>query len=229
MKKLIVLSATGLLLLLMSVSSFGFVNPPENFCVSQRHLLWNFDQESTWMVPQTIKGPVWDQGDWECDEVTTEHSVPTCPMWHESYSGWAGHTGLVGIINNTGGEVTGKITFHVNNYENDNWEKRFWDEAVYRFSPGCTFDVVAPPSYAVNWDTANEVLLPEGGLRDNVYGTINPNPSWEEFVWNFTVPDGEWALIDSFEVATLCIPEPGTIMLIGCALVAMAGVVRRKF
>jgi len=39
-----------------------------------------------------------------------------------------------------------------------------------------------------------------------------PNPPWEEFVWSFTVQPGSLLLFDRWEIATICVPEPGSVL-----------------
>ena len=57
---------------------------------------------------------------------------------------------------------------------------------------------------------------------------VTPNPFCEDFYFDGFFVGAVPLELKSLEVKTLCTPEPGTLVLIGCALVAMAGVVRRK-
>ena len=55
---------------------------------------------------------------------------------------------------------------------------------------------------------------PDTGWHENLDGEILPNPAYEEITIDFFVPVGEEAYIDSFEVATICFPEPATLALL---------------
>ena len=55
---------------------------------------------------------------------------------------------------------------------------------------------------------------PDMGMHENLDGEIIPNPAYDEITIDFFVGPGEEAYIDSFEVATICFPEPATLALL---------------
>lgn len=199
-----------------------WVNPPP-FDPNQpggRVLEWTFDNPGDPLRPYTWYGPEWDSPGWECDEVTM-----TGLDYFAADPTGQGRTGMYGIDNRFGElNRTGALVFHVNNFDDNDW-KWMWDEAEYypgHPAPGhVTFGVVWPAGYNGDWDIINPVDLPGGWLRDNMDGWIQPNPWWEEFVWTFDVPVGHWAFLDSFAVATLCIPEPTTLLLLSLGGLAL--------
>jgi hypothetical protein len=45
--------------------------------------------------------------------------------------------------------------------------------------------------------------------------TFSPNPDWELFRWDYTVPAGEHVVIEKVQIATECVvPEPSSIALV---------------
>lgn len=228
-----ILSCCTVLAVLSATSLAGYVNGPP--FTPQRTLEWTFGNSGDPWTPYTLAGPEWDSVDWECDEVRVEGTNPEALTWFDDDPTGQGHQGIVGISNPVGQpRVQAKLIFHVNNYP-DNLLKKFWDEAVYRidwdpydpndpnFKPGYDpFSVEWPATSGGYWsEPQNQVNLPGGWVRDNIYGEIMPNPEWEEFVWNFDVPPGHSMYLDSFIVSTLCIPEPGTLSILVIAGLAL--------
>jgi hypothetical protein len=69
-----------------------------------------------------------------------------------------------------------------------------------------------------------------GGNRyhENDWWRVEPNPPWEKIELNFTAPAGAVVYVDSFHVATECIPEPSTILLLGCGALGLFGIIIRN-
>ncbi len=201
----------------------SWTNPPP-FNPEQeggRVLEWDFYSPDNWRNPATLYGPEWDGPGWECDEVIVDGDLQ---HFFEDPTG-SGRSGLLGIDNREGDGTTktGSIRFHINNFDNENPWKYFWDEAEYYGT--FMFGVSWPTDCDGDWEFKNVQDLGDGWTRDNADGWIQPNPEWEEFVWNFSVEDGDMMFLDNFRVATLCIPEPGTLVMFGlCAL----AVIRRR-
>ena len=183
-----------------------YVNPPP--FNPQRTLSWEFSSQADPYTPVTVVGPIWDSPGWECDRVQVDGPI----QWFDTVAAWPGHQGLVGIDNSSGTtHLSGEIKFHVNNYPDPNQWKLLWDELVY-FNIGLGFDMDGSPG-TVDFTIVNHVSLPEGGYRDNLTGTIRPNPAWEEFNIIFNVPVGQQMYVDTFSVSTRCIPEPSTLVV----------------
>ncbi|MEN6357590.1 MAG: PEP-CTERM sorting domain-containing protein [Armatimonadota bacterium] len=200
----------------MSTAQAYTNNPPFN---PQRTLCWNFNS-SNWQKPETVIGPIWDEGEWICDDIRTTGDVNSL-HWYEA--------GYIGVDNTNGtGNVVVDLIFHVNNYDNNNPIKYVWDEAVYAFPNADSFNLVAPAGYETSWQIINKVNS-GNWLTDNLTGTIMPNPDWEEFVWHFNVAAGQTAYLDRFCVSTLCTPEPSSIVvLLGGLGVLGKMIIRRK-
>lgn len=193
-----------------------------------RHLKNNADTEYDYM--QTIYGPQWNSGEWDCDDI----SMGGAAQWYDTSPGWVyedntQRQGLVGINNLQGTtNLSGCITFHINNYDNDNPFKWVWDEIYYYTSsntanPASILHQLytgAPPdpsnAYVSRQNLVNIYAMnaPDMGWHENLDGEILPNPAYEEIIIDFFVPMGEEAYIDSFEVATICFPEPATLVLL---------------
>ena len=52
---------------------------------------------------------------------------------------------------------------------------------------------------------------------------IKPQPDWERMDFLFTVPANEYLFIDNVKMATQCVPEPGTLLLISSGLIGFVG------
>jgi len=192
------------------------------------------DADTDYLTMNTIVGPEWDFGNWTCDDIKMLGQV----SWYDTVPGWPGHQGLVGINNINGVQtISGSLTFHINNFLDERAEKWVWDEVYYYASPGATFLhtlAVGPPPPAgvmVTMDQKVNVWSISGtdnGMHENLDGTIAPNPPWEEVIFDFICDPGEEAYLDSFEVATICIPEPATLALLGLAGATAIALRRRR-
>lgn len=219
--------ALMVLLLLMAAASVsasvGFAVPPT--FAPQRMILWNFTDPQTWQTPITATGPTWDEGDWICDNVTFSGDL----QWIDTNSNWAGRQGMLGIVNNTDHNLSGSVTFHINNYATLNPLKLMAMEYQWRGVPNSSIEtrVSVPEGFAVtsgNWTHTS--VFP--GERVDWAGTLAPNPSWEEVRLTLSAQPGGAIFLDSFYVATRCVPEPSSLLALSSGLLGIAGLVIRK-
>jgi len=178
------------------------------------------DADTEYLEVTTIAGPTWDVGPWDCDNITMLGAAG----WYNTGPGWQGHQGLVGIDNSNGSQdLSGCIQFHINNFMDQNPEKWVWDEIYYYTSANASIlhalYACPPPPDGVMVTQDNKVNVysiggGDPGMHENLDGRIKPNPFCEEIIIDFFVPAGEEAYIDSFEVATMCIPEPATMAIL---------------
>ena len=221
------LSAMLLIALASAASAtVGYVNPPQ--FTPQRTLFWDFSQ-SDWTTPATMVGPTWDQGDWTCDDISHSSTL----QWYEGPNGWTGHQGLIGCDNTNGtGTVNGSLAIHINNFPPQNPLKLVWYEVVVKqWGEGLYSEASfgLPQGYTADKVILNSTELPEGGMVANDGWEIRPNPTWETFTWNFSVPAGGGVLVDRFYISTACVPEPSSLMALGAGLMGLGGfLVRRK-
>lgn len=223
-KRISVLVVLLLLTGAVSVSAAtGFVNPPD--FTPQRMLLWDFADQATWQTPVTAIGPTWDEGAWTCDDVTVTGAI----QWMDTDPNWPGKQGMLGIVNDTQGVLSGSVTFHINNYADLNNLKRmaFEYEYLLGINSGISSHIELPEGFEVatgNWDFTN--LFP--GERVNWNGTIEPNPSWEEIRITLNADPGSVVFFDKLYVATECVPEPSSILALSGGLIGLLGVARRR-
>ena len=235
MKKVIFILVTVLFSigLLMSTEKLAiahpFINPPEIYAPDwqtvfpyQRNIYWNFEVMPEGGPPGPVPGAVYegwlDPSLWSSDYVTLSGDV----VWDSSLES-------IGI-GNTGG--TGEAIFHLDNRIVNNPIKHVYLEATVINSDSQNPEsywgppyLEVPPGYTTNgdywgyfWtDLGNSWLL-------NMWFEIRPNPSSENIVLPFSVPNGKYVWINDLHLATECVPEPFTILLFGSGLIGLIGI-----
>lgn len=236
------------LILASTVFAAAFVNPPESSSQAwttsypyQRNIYWDFASDPISTDPDYAgyDDPSLQSGDtitmsseisW-FNTLLSNTGTPTMPAFSTS------RTGFIGIDNRWGTtDLTGTATFHIANLPENNPIKHIWEEIEYYehdfLDPISTVgtSLILDTGYSVNagWDDSEG--LTDGFDRYNVWYEILPNPFWEEIIFTFTVAPGTLAVIDSFHIATECIPEPMTMVLLGSLATGLFGVagIRRK-
>lgn len=245
----------GLLVLLLTLASAGvwgssgptaFDKPPETFwpygeppynnpwitpAPYQRNIIYTFDNGL-----DIFKAQYWGTDDpalWESDCVVVSPNV----QWYASdpFAG-SGRQGLLGFLN-TGNESEDVwIRFRIDNHKSPNPWKHIWKEVIFGTPAGlASWDVlewVELPDDNYSIYTGMILLpvdnLPNGFYRENAAWKVTPNPPWEEVVISVSVLPGEWVLLDQIHFATECIPEPGTVALLGTGVFVLVGLIRRR-
>jgi hypothetical protein len=158
---------------------------------------------------------------------------------------WDSVLGVIGIDNSLGTDpLFGEAIFHIDNWPDPNLCKHIWLEIETIQTPFTPpFGMIAPslelpPGYTETgfWLGPPIQMDPLGDPNrylQNDWWQVEPNPPWEEIVINFTALPGETMYLDSFHVATECdgvppIPEPSTILLLGCGALGLFGIIIRN-
>jgi len=221
----ILLTATVVLAVSSSVWSSPFVYPPEtNPEITwqtpfpyQRNIMMDFNADPVGPVGP-IPGADYEGYDdpilWDSDFVTLTGDVR-----------WDPAKGGIGIF----GGGSGTITFHFDNWERDWPIKHFYEELIFKVEivTGSIYqDFVTPDGlnmYTDSWDKVDN--LGSGSYRLSIWAEFRPNPLWEEKVYTLSSPNGN-IYLDQLHVATECIPEPATMLLLG--LGALAALCRKR-
>jgi hypothetical protein len=138
-----------------------------------------------------------------------------------------------------GGAASGSGIIHIDNLDNLDNYKNFWIEVHLDVSNPAElqswlswqfiFDDGA--EYILDWAPDEEHMAiydwnaPYGIVT---WGTIYPNPLWEEIQFTFNIPENGWAWIYDVHIATECVPIPSTVWIFGAGLIGLVGI-RRKF
>jgi len=197
----------------------------------QRDIRWTFDVSpqggpSSSGAPGAQYEGTLDPLLWDSDYVTFSGALE----WYDSLPGFTA-TGLIGIDNRLGATpVSGSAIFHIDNLPEPRPSKEFWGD-WFRATNG-----VGPEVSLVS--DGDEVPFGGGGAIPDpppeFYGLftawhIYPNPPWEELVFDFSVPAGQYGLLNSVSVQSNClVPEPASVCLLGLAGGAIATVVKKR-
>ncbi len=230
-----------------AVYALPFIYPPEDPVWGapewetgfpyQRNIMWDFDRDPSNTPPAgQYNDPAYDvhyEGTddpnlWESDWVTFAGDVE----WFETL-------GRIGI-DNTGGctELEGSVTFHIDNWPDPQLLKHVWTE-IESLQPmpfqNCVVPTwgdipgLLPPGYTEvdsDWWLEYDGVNPE--VLENDWIWIEPNPPWEEIRLDIYAPAGEAVYVDSVHIATECVPEPATVVLLALGGLPMLVPRRRR-
>jgi len=239
--KTVVLTSLFTLMITM-VQADPFIRPPETYAPVwytsfpyQRNIDMGFSVNPVSSPGYGIPGAVYE-GTLDPSLLSSDYVTLTgAATWYASVlvSG-STYTGLIGIDNRAGNStLTGTAIFHIDNIDDSLPLKDVWLESL-------DLDNQAYAGEFLNWqvfDPNNNLATYLGGPANSLLGNnewlsdaewqITPNPNYETVVETFSVPAGDYALIDNLHIATECVvPEPATFSLL--ALGGLALLWRRR-
>jgi hypothetical protein len=238
----LVVVALAAMALAPNTLAMPFERPPEQYIPGwecpfpyQRNIYWDFGISPVG-GPSANGTPGAHYEGWLDDRLKVSDwveftgDVEWFPTYTDPVTGYV-YTGVVGIDNRQGATTkSGTIVYHLDNRPDPNAYKDVYDEAVYIISNGSFGEYLFPPP---GYDVSDPIIIGQTQVStdpplflDNFYWRIKPNPPWEEKVMDLSVGPGGLILLDSYHIATYCMPEPATMTLLGGALAAL--VIRRR-
>jgi hypothetical protein len=231
----IVLTATAISLAgTCQLLASSFVSPPESDPMVPaggwqssfpypRNVLIGFDTDlATWpedddggpagskdLIPglncdmEGLRDPCLCESDWTSWEGTYQ--------WFEEVQGREGVVGIDGTVS-PGAMVF--VRFHLDNEEIPRPAKHIWIEMEYcQEGTGGWWSSTWPVAGNSTW---REEDLLDGWVRRTWWIELEPNPEWEEVQMEaFVGPQGDGIILfDYVHIATECVPEPATVLLL---------------
>lgn len=198
----------------------------------QRNINMGFDiNPATAPNPSGIPGAVYE-GTLDPSLMSSDAVAFTgAASWYGSLPGIT-QTGLIGIDNRTGNTtLTGTVVFTIDDTTVPLPDKNVWIEALGITSAGP--DSVGVDVFDPNNNEAKFLGGPGVSSYNNEYLSdyefqISPNPDYETVVEYFTVPAGDYALLDNLHIATECVPEPASFSLLALGLGTLAFLRRQR-
>lgn len=187
----------GLAVLIASAAAAQDGEPPwwfvsDNDTVSAQ---WEFTTQPNLLLPippASELGPSWYQG--------STIQLPPGFTWQGQLTN---HTGVIVYSNQASAQVTAAI----GNDPRPNWIKLFWMQFdAFETAPrSIESEIASDPSYTRHNVKVDVAPLGQGWSRVTVEGTLRPQPSGEDFFWEFAAGTGALAL-DNIYVNTRCYP-----------------------
>jgi hypothetical protein len=150
--------------------------------------------------------------------------------WYASVPGLS-QTGLIGIDNRNGTTtLSGYVFFNFGNTSNTANVKHVWEEFDWLSNQGDFGFGVFDTLGLFDMDSVLINDLGGGVTRFDAGWTRAPNPAQENIGFQLSINPGKYFLFDNLHVATECVPEPGTLALLGVGLLSLfaCGHQRRK-
>ena len=221
-----VLTATVVLAVGSSAWAEPFYYPPENNAAInwetqfpyQRNIMMDFAETPVGTVGAGIPGADYEGYDDPVLKVSDYVTTTGAVRWDQATSG-------IGIY----GGGNGTITFHFDNWVRDWPVKHFYEEFIFKVEvvSGSIYQNFITPDgmdqYTDSWFKQDD--LGGGRYRVSIWTEFQPNPPWEEKLFTLSSSTGN-IYLEEFHIATECIPEPGTMTLLGLGLGAL--VIARK-
>lgn len=134
--------------------------------------------------------------------------------------------GIFVMDGNAGSTFT--LVWHIDNWDLPREEKHFFVEAEYYTTSNVGLDELISSSGQIEVLAPHYETLPSGWVRWYSWATLTPNPEWEEMVNTVTFEDPGKLLLDYMHIATECVPEPSTCVLLGTGALVLLGFAWRR-
>lgn len=234
-----------------------FVNPPEanhprwvTAFPYQRNIMVGFDTDPhAWpdhpsspqpglrkaLTPDVVHHEGTDDKDlFKSDWLSGNATENGYTAWIDTDPAYPGRQGMLKLGADAGAAAI-TLVWHIDNWDRPWEEKHFFVEAEYFTTGNTGVDELfsSLPGGAPVTLVAHVEPLADGWNRWWAEATLRPNPAWEEMVNTVrfeTSPSESFLLIDHMHIATECVPEPTSflLLLLGVAVLGLLGRRRRN-
>jgi hypothetical protein len=127
------------------------------------------------------------------------------------------------VLSADSADTTFTLTWNIDNWDRASQEKNFFAEAEYYTTGNTGLDELISSTGQIEILAPHIETLADGWVRWTGWATLAPNPAYEQMVNTVTFEEaGKVLLLDYMHIATECVPEPATVIMLLAGLPVLA-------